>query len=36
MGPRGVIIAGRLLGVLLAAMAVQFVADGIAALVRQH
>ena len=36
MGPRGVIIAGRLLGVLLAAMAVQFVADGVAALVRQH
>ena len=34
LGPRGLIIAGRLLGVLLAAMAVQFVADGILALAR--
>lgn len=35
LGPRGLIIAGRLLGVLLAAMAVQFVADGIMALSKQ-
>jgi multiple antibiotic resistance protein len=34
LGPRGLIIAGRLLGVLLAAMAVQFVADGVLALAR--
>jgi multiple antibiotic resistance protein len=32
LGPRGEIIAGRILGVLLAAMAVQFVADGVLAL----
>ena len=36
LGPLGLIIAGRLLGVLLAAMAVQFVADGVAALIHQH
>jgi len=29
MGPRGLIVMGRLLGVLLAALAVQYVADGI-------
>ena len=34
LGPRGLVVAGRLLGVLLAAMAVQFVADGVIALSR--
>jgi multiple antibiotic resistance protein len=33
LGPMGIIIAGRLLGVLLAAMAVQFVADGVLGLI---